>query len=194
MSKNVKKYIKMWKMQTRRRGNRSRHLRVWHLKQHSLIFGKYCFVQIFPYLQPPPHNFVFNLTNSKKKPPSNLFCRILSKIEDLVFNYGTQVSALLEALFASLLKDENKSLRKKKEKAASLKTKSGELDNQGDVIKVEEEEEEIIKVTFYKIWNCVFRVNWLGLEFTILSIDIDNQSKQNKTDMMRIVEGEHGAQ
>ena len=123
-----------------------------------------------------------------------MFCRILSKIEDLVFNYGTQVSALLEALFASLLKDENKSLRKKKEKAASLKTKSGELDNQGDVIKVEEEEEEIIKVTFYKIWNCVFRVNWLGLEFTILSIDIDNQSKQNKTDMMRIVEGEHGAQ
>ena len=80
-----------------------------------------------------------------------MFCRILSKIEDLVFNYGTQVSALLEALFASLLKDENKSLRKKKEKAASLKTKSGELDNQGDVIKVEEEEEEIIKVTFYKI-------------------------------------------
>ena len=61
-----------------------------------------------------------------------------------------QVSALLEALFASLLKDENKDLRRKKERA--LRSKANKIQAQGedeeDIIRVEEgEEEEVVKVS-----------------------------------------------
>ena len=62
-----------------------------------------------------------------------------------------QVSALLEALFASLLKDENKDLRRKKERA--LRSKATKMQAQGedeeDIIRVEEgeEEEEVVKVS-----------------------------------------------
>ena len=58
-------------------------------------------------------------------------------------------------MFASLLKDENKSLRKKKEKTAAAASRSKcemrietREDDQDDMVKVEDDEEEIIKVKF----------------------------------------------
>ena len=59
-----------------------------------------------------------------------------------------QVSVLLEALFASLLKDENKDLKKKKEKALRSKSENKSPEDRDDIIKVgeEDEEEEIVKV------------------------------------------------
>ena len=80
-----------------------------------------------------------------------------------MLNYGTQVSALLEALFASLLKDENKNLQKKKEKAAAAATprSKSEIETQeDDVVKVEDdEEEEIIKVNDDQRYNVNFIKN-----------------------------------
>ena len=61
-----------------------------------------------------------------------------------------QVSALLEALFASLLKDENKDLRRKKERALkskATKIQAQEEDEEGIIRVEEEEEEEIVKVS-----------------------------------------------
>ena len=65
-----------------------------------------------------------------------------------------QVSVLLEALFASLLKDENKDLKKKKEKALRSKSENKSPEDRDDIIKVEEEdeEEEIVKVMRIK-WS-----------------------------------------
>ena len=94
-------------------------------------------------------------------PPCSIF-QLFSSIFN-VKKKKTQVSALLEALFASLLKDENKSLRKKKEKAAAAASRSKSekrIEDRDDIVKVEdeEEEEEIIKVksnNFYNPDNCV---------------------------------------
>ena len=64
-----------------------------------------------------------------------------------------QVSALLEALFASLLKDENKDLRRKKERA--LKSKATNMQTEGGdeegIIIVEEEEVVKVSILFFNI-------------------------------------------
>ena len=64
-----------------------------------------------------------------------------------------QVSALLEALFASLLKDENKDLRRKKERALkskATKIQAQEEDEEG-IIRVEEEEVVKVSILFFNV-------------------------------------------
>ena len=83
-----------------------------------------------------------------------------------------QVSALLEALFASLLKDENKDLRRKKERA--LRSKANKIQAQGedeeDIIRVEEgEEEEVVKVSmlFFNQGHSQQGLDWIvGPEYS----------------------------
>ena len=79
-----------------------------------------------------------------------------------------QVSALLEALFASLLKDENKDLRRKKERALkskATKIQAQEEDEEGIIKVEEEEEEEIVKVSIL-FFNVKVNVEHLLVIFT----------------------------
>ena len=79
-----------------------------------------------------------------------------------------QVSALLEALFASLLKDENKDLRRKKERALkskATKIQAQEEDEEGIIRVEEEEEEEIVKVSIL-FFNVKVNVEHLLVIFT----------------------------
>ena len=79
-----------------------------------------------------------------------------------------QVSALLEALFASLLKDENKDLRRKKERALrskATKMQAQEEDEEGIIRVEEEEEEEIVKVSIL-FFNVKVNVEHLLVIFT----------------------------
>ena len=75
-----------------------------------------------------------------------------------------QVSVLLEALFASLLKDENKDLKKKKEKALRSKSENKSPEDRDDIIKVEEEdeEEEIVKVIHSQFHQPTCCWKWVG--------------------------------
>ena len=79
-----------------------------------------------------------------------------------------QVSALLEALFASLLKDENKDLRRKKERALkskATKIQAQEEDEEGIIRVEEEEEEEVVKVSIL-FFNVKVNVEHLLVIFT----------------------------
>ena len=75
-----------------------------------------------------------------------------------------QVSALLEVLFASLLKDENKDLRRKKERALRSKTtkmQAQEEDEEGIITVEEGEEEEVVKVSiFFSILKSTLSTFW----------------------------------